>query len=228
MQKARPRRDDVKHKTPRVMRSTPSQYQHRAQCPDANVCMNDKNGACTTQGYVLEKGGILQLATDNATNFTSLSRFYSHTCVNWSRPTTHTSHASSLMFSTAHHAVPLFRLRSTLLNFQKQSILVTVLVQTFDCRTCRCESNQIANLILFEVGEPQGGKFPTQLRVVPLRSSWEEIDIQKKDCGFSWRLFVVEEEILVLVVSVLGECLEEKCGYSSSGDFVSHPPFQVS
>ena len=51
--------------------------------------MYDKNGACTTQGCVPEKAGNLQLAADSATSFTSLSRFYSHTCVNESRVAAH-------------------------------------------------------------------------------------------------------------------------------------------
>ena len=89
-----------------------------------------------------------------------------------------------VMFSTAQHAVPLFQLRSTLLDFQRQSGPVAVLVQTFHDRIRNFDENQNAGWATLEGGQeplfttifcreqgPQGGKFPIQLRAVPLQST---------------------------------------------------------
>ena len=51
--------------------------------------MWDQNGACTTHGCVPEKAENIQQTADNATSLTSLSGFYSHTCVNLSRVAIH-------------------------------------------------------------------------------------------------------------------------------------------
>ena len=57
-----------------------------AQCHDAMcVCMCDNKCLHDAQRCVGAQAGNLQLAADSATSFTSLPRFYSHTCVNQSR-----------------------------------------------------------------------------------------------------------------------------------------------
>ena len=85
------------------------------------------------------KTGNLQLAADSATSFTSLYRFFRHTCINQLRVVTHTW---QVMFSIAPHEVPLFQLISTLLIFQRRSGPVTVLVRTYHYQNQNFHDNQ--------------------------------------------------------------------------------------
>ena len=119
-------RGDVKQKTPRDMRTTTSQHQQLCSVP-GRKCMYDQNGGrCAGT-----KTGNLHLA---AVQFLQTNVRQLVTCCN--------THTLQVMFSTAHHEVPLFQPRSTLLSFQRRSGPAAILVRTYHYQNQKFDDNQ--------------------------------------------------------------------------------------